>query len=211
MLLLNRTMVTTGDMEVILPLVQELVAVAQKDAGVHIKAWAGFHGYALGTVVFSATAESVAESAANAAKLSASKAWREAGRKFRSHVQSKEADTILQYIRGGSMGNDIPVGTIVQATTFQVAQDADWVSALKWANDFADVKKKVTGTDTNVLHTVYGVLGGIGMLTGFANAAAVDTYREKISANPEFMTKFLEGAKLAVAGTVLQRQIIKIV
>jgi len=113
MFLLNRTMVATGDMEVILPLLQELVAVAQKDAGVHIKAWAGLHGYALGTIVFSGTFESNAEGAANLAKLSASKAWREAGRKFRTHVQSKEADTTLQYIRGGSMGHDIPVGTIV--------------------------------------------------------------------------------------------------
>ena len=63
---------------------------------------------------------------------------------------------------------------------------------------------------TNILHSLYGVLGGEGMLTGFANAAAVDEYRSKLLVSSEYLPKFLEGGKFATAGTVLQRHLVKI-
>ena len=48
------------------------------------------------------------------------------------------------------------------------------------------------------------------MLTGFPNAAAVDEYRGKLIANPDYLPKFPEGGQYALAGTVLQRHIVKI-
>jgi len=69
---------------------------------------------------------------------------------------------------------------------------------------------KITGVDSNILHSIYGVLGGLGMLTGFQNAAAVDEYRSKLAANSEALPKFLEVGQYALAGTVLQRHIVKI-
>ena len=63
--------------------------------------------------------------------------------------------------------------------------------------------------DSNILHSIFGVLGGLGMLTGFQNAAAVDEYWSKLAANPEALQKFLEGGQYALAGTVLQRHLVK--
>ena len=70
--------------------------------------------------------------------------------------------------------------------------------------------KQITGIDTNVLHTIYGKLGDVTMLTGMANAAAVDEYRAKLMASAEFMPKFLEGAQYAIPNTIVQRQLVKI-
>ena len=140
----------------------------------------------------------------------ASKAWWAASRQFREHVVSVEPDTINKYIRGGTMGPNIPLFTTVQQTQFQLPQGADWMATLKWMVEYVELCKKITGVDSNILHSIYGVLGGVGMLTGFQNAAAVDEYRSKLAANPDLLPKFLEAGQYALAGTVLQRHIVKI-
>ena len=127
---------------------------------------------------------------------------------MREHTISMEPDTILSYVRGGSLGTAIPVGTVVQQSSFQLAQGADWMATLTWANEFADLNKAVTGVDLNILNTIYGVLGGVGFLAGYPNMAAVDAARAKI--NPEWWAKFLEASKFAMAGTVMQRMMTKI-
>jgi hypothetical protein len=210
MLLFNRALVTTGDMEALLPIVQELAATVKQDGGVAVNVWGGSNGCVVGTLAFSIAYESLAARADANAKLGASKAWWALNRKLREHVLSVEPDLILQYIRGGTMGTDIPVGTVVSQSMFQLAQGGDWMAALKWANEYADLCKGITGVDTNILHTIYGVLGGVAMLTGFPNAAAVDAYRTKLTTSPEFLPKFLEGGKQAMAGSVIQRHIVKI-
>ena len=127
---------------------------------------------------------------------------------MREHTISMEPDTILSYVRGGSLGTAIPVGTVVQQSSFQLAQGADWMATLKWANEFADLNKAVTGVDLNILNTIYGVIGGVGFLAGYPNMAAVDAARAKM--NPEWMAKFVEGGKFTMSGTVLQRMVTKI-
>lgn len=104
-------------------------------------------------MVFSVAYESVAARAAATSRLMAAKGWWEVNRKMREHMTSAEPDTILNYIRGGSLGTGIPVGTIVQTSQFQLAQGADWMDTLKWANEFADMHTKITGNDVNIVHS----------------------------------------------------------
>ncbi len=210
MLLFNRTLVTTGDMEAVFPIVQELAATMKMETGVSVNVWAGSNGYVAGTLGFSVAYESLAARAEVTSKLGASKAWWISNRKLREHMVSMEPDIIYQYIRGGTLGTNIPLGTVVSQCQFQLAQGGDWMAALKWANEYADMCKKLTGIDTNILHTLYGVLGGIGMLTGIPSMAAVDGYRGKLSASSEFLPKFLEGVRHALAGSVIQRHLVKI-
>jgi hypothetical protein len=172
--------------------------------------WVGGNGFVIGTVVFSVGYESLAARSAATTRLMAAKGWWEVNRKMREHMVSADPDTILSYIRGGSLGNAIPVGTIVQTTQFQLAQGADWMVTLKWANEFAEMHTKMTGVDVNIVHSLLGVLGGIAMISGYPNAEAIDTQRAKVSTSGEWMTKFLEGAKFATAGTIMQRQMIKV-
>ncbi len=207
MLLFNRLVVTKGDFPVIMPLVQEVISIA-KGVDVPLQAWAGSNGYVWGSLGFSAAYESLAARAESGPKLMAAKGWWEVNRKLQEHVVSFEPDTILNYVRGGSMGTAIPVGTVVTQNTFQLAQGADWMATLKWANEFADLNKALTGVDFNIMHTIYGVLGGVGFLAGYPDAAAIDAARAKLT--PEWMAKFLEGAKFATAGTVMQRMMTKI-
>ena len=163
-----------------------------------------------GTIGFSVAYESLAARAQVTAKLSSSKAWWAAGRNLRALASSVEPDTIYRYIHGGTMGAGIPLGTIVTQNQMQLAQGGDWMAAVKWALEYAEVCKKITGTDTNVMHSVYGKLGEIVMLTGSSNAAAADERSAKLLASAEFMPKFLEGGQHAMAGSVMQRQIVKI-
>ena len=207
MLLLNRTVVTTGDMPAIMPVVQEVVNIAN-GVGVPLQAWVGGNGYLTGSLSFSVAYESLAARADATAKLAAAKGWWEANKKLREYMVSFEPDTIYNYVRGGSLGTAIPLGTVVTQNSFQLAQGADWMATLKWANEFADKNKEVTGVDTNILHTVYGVLGQVGFLAGYPNAAAIDAVRAKLT--PEWMSKFLEGSKFAMTGTAMQRTLTKI-
>ena len=207
MLLFNRLVVTTGDMPAIMPLVQEIVSIAN-GAGNPLQAWAGGSGYVAGSIGFSAAYESLAARAEAGTRLVAAKGLWEVYRKMREHTISMEPDTILTYVRGGSLGTAIPVGTVVQQSSFQLAQGADWMATLKWANEFADVTKAVTGVDLNILNSTYGVIGQVGFLAGYPNMAAVDAARAKM--NPEWMAKFVEGGKFAMSGTVLQRMVTKI-
>ena len=50
MLLFNRWVVTTGDMEALIPLVQNLAAIVQKEAGTTVRAWAGGNGFVTGSL-----------------------------------------------------------------------------------------------------------------------------------------------------------------
>ena len=207
MLLFNRLVVTTGDMPAIMPLVQEIVSIAN-GAGNPLQAWAGGNGYVAGSIGFSAAYESLAARAEAGTRLVAAKGLWEVYRKMREHTVSMEPDMILNYVRGGSLGTAIPVGTVVQQNTFQLAQGADFMATLKWANEFADLNKALTGVDGSILYTIYGALGGVGFLTGYPNMAAVDAARAKMT--PEWMAKFLEGSKFGMAGSGMQRTVTKI-
>ena len=210
MYLFNRLLVTSGDMEAVMPAVHEVAAVMKREAGVPFNVWVGGNGFVTGTIGFSVAYESLAARAQVTAKLSSSKAWWAAGRNLRALASSVEPDTIYRYIHGGTMGAGIPLGTIVTQNQMQLAQGGDWMAAVKWALEYAEVCKKITGTDTNVMHSVYGKLGEIVMLTGSLNAAAADERSAKLLASAEFMPKFLEGGQHAMAGSVMQRQIVKI-
>ncbi len=207
MLLFNRQMVTTGDMPAIMPLVQEIVSIAN-GVGNPLQAWAGGNGYVAGSLGFSAAYESLAARAEAGTRLIAAKGLWEVYRKMREHTVSMEPDTIFNYVRGGSMGTAIPVGTVVQQNSFQLTQGADFMATLKWANEFADLNKALTGVDLNIGYTIYGVLGVVGFLAGYPNMAAVDAARAKMT--PEWMAKFLEGSKFGMAGSGMQRMVTKI-
>jgi hypothetical protein len=207
MLLFNRLVVTTGDMPAIMPLVQEIVSIAN-GAGNPLQAWAGGNGYVAGSIGFSAAYESLAARAEAGTRLVAAKGLWEVYRKMREHTVSMEPDTIFNYVRGGSMGTAIPVGTVVQQNSIQLAQGADFMATLKWANEFADLNKALTGVDLNIGYTIYGALGVVGFITGYPNMSAIDAARAKMT--PEWMAKFLEGSKFGMAGSGLQRTMTKI-
>ena len=104
----------------------------------------------------------------------------------------------------------IPLGAIVAEIQLQLARGDDWLSTFKWANEFASLCKETMGIETSVMHSIFGVLGALRMLTGFNNAGAVDKHRLALDANPEYLAKFYEGMKCAVTGSVTQRHLVKI-
>ena len=209
MLLFNRTIQTSGDLPAIMPLLQEITAITKAN-DVPMNVWVGGNGFTAGTAIFSVGYESLAARAAATSRLMAAKGWWEVNRKMRDHMLSSEPDTIMNYVRGGSLGAAIPVGTVVQTNQFQLVQGADFMSALKWANEFTELHTKVTGVEASIVHTVYGVVGGMAMITGFPNFEAIDASRAKAVASAEWMTKYMEAGKFAMAGTVMARLMVKV-
>jgi hypothetical protein len=210
MLLFSREIQTTGDLPAMMPLVQEFVAIA-KSVGVPLHVWTGTNGCVAGTMTFNSMYESLAARADATAKLTAAKGWWETLRKFREYAVSSQPDTIYNFVRGGTVIVEIPVGTILQLNQFQLnATGGDFLAALKWMNEFADLTKSITGVDANIIHTIYGTLGQMGYFAGYANAAQIDEVRAKVTANAEWFPKFLEGGKFAMPGSVMQRHVVKI-
>ena len=192
-----------------MPLLQEITAITKAN-DVPMNVWVGGNGFTAGTAIFSVGYESLAARAAATSRLMAAKGWWEVNRKMRDHVLSSEPDTIMNYARGGSLGAAIPVGTVVQTNQFQLVQGADFMGALKWGNEFAELHTKVTGVEASIVHTIYGVVGGMGMITGFPNFEAIDASRAKAVASAEWMTKYMEAGKFAMAGTVMARLMVKV-
>jgi hypothetical protein len=210
MLLFSREIQTTGDLPAMMPLVQEFVAIA-KSVGVPLHVWTGTNGCVAGTMTFNSMYESLAARADATAKLMAAKGWWETARKFREYAVSSQPDTIYNFVRGGTVIVEIPIGTILQLNQFQLnATGGDFLAALKWMNEFADLTKSITGVDANIIHTIYGTLGQMGYFAGYANAAQIDEVRAKVTANAEWFPKFLEGGKFAMPGSVMQRHVVKI-
>jgi hypothetical protein len=209
MLLSNRTVLTNADLPKMMPLLQEFSSICKAN-DIPLNVWVGGNGYVMGTVVFTVGYESLADRFNSNAKLMASKDWWETNRKFREYTISIEPDTIMNFVRGGSMGSAIPAGTLINSSQFQMTQGADWLATLKYVNEYAELSTKVNGVDVSVVHTTHGVLGGVGMISGYPNAEALDAARAKSAASNELTAKFLEGGKFAMAGTVMQRTMIKV-
>ena len=210
MLLSNKTVLTNADLPKIMPIVQEISSICKaNDIPLHV--WIGGNGYVAGTLIFTVGYETLTERFNSNAKLIASKEWWEVNRKLREYTISVEPDTIYNYVRGGVSGpaNPIPLGTFINSTAFQ-ATGTDWLGMLKYLNEYAEMTAKITGVDVNVVHATVGVLGGVAMFSGYANGEALDAARTKGNASTELMAKFFEGAKFAIAGTVVQRHMIKI-
>jgi hypothetical protein len=207
MLLFHREIQTTGDMEKVMPLVQEFVNMA-KNAGMTLHAWAGYNGCVAGTVTFNVNYETLAEGAELTAKFQSQKGWWETLRKFREHVITTQADTVYTYMRGGARA-EIPVGTVIQQNYFQYNGN-DFAATLTWMNELVELTKSITGIDANIVTSTYGTLGQVGYFAGYANIAQIDEARAKVMANPEWFPKFLEGQKYSIPGTVMQRHIVKI-
>jgi hypothetical protein len=211
MLLFSREIVTTGEMDKIMPIIQEAMAMARA-AGIPMSAYAGANGYVPGTISFGAQYESTAARAAAQAKLF-NQAWFDLNRKilaFRLEGQPQREDMMFNFVRGGDEIVEIPMGTVFNQTYFTLASPANFPKALAWANEMAEVGKKITGNDSSVLYSIYGPLGIMGMVAGYENFAQADEARAKALASAEWMPKFLEGGMFAMPGTVFQKQIVKI-
>ena len=210
MYLFNRTIETTGEMDVIVPVLLDLKKIAHDAAGIDVTVWVGWNGFRNGTVIFTVPYATVTARSEATAKLGASKAWADANRKLIPHVRSFEPDVLMQYLKGGTFAASVPVGAVVSMIQSQLAQGADWMKTLEWAMSMAELNEKLTGATANLGYVVFGQLGGLNQFSGFVNAAAAEAARDTQLSSPEWMPMFLKGGEFAVAGSVLSRQMTKI-
>ncbi len=210
MLIFYREMVTNGDPEKVLPLVQEIASLAKRH-DVPVNAWQGSNGHVLGTIAFSVRYESLSARATAGARLYGDKLWPTLSRRLSEVlIGTPGPDLITNVVRGGDGNQEIPVGTVVTQNQFQLARSDDFLKAMAWANEMADMVKLLIGVDPIVGHTLYGPLGGIGLLNAYPNFAEVDQAVAKLLTSNDYMTKYLESGKFALPGSATQRQIIKI-
>ena len=209
MLLLSRTILTNYDQPRILPILQEFSSLC-KARGVPMNVWLGGAGYVMGTVIITAAYKSEAERFNG--KLISIKEWWDVHRKFREYIISVEPDVIYNFVRGGESGidNPVPLGTIIKSSSFQMAQGADWLGTLKYLTEYAEMSTKITGVDVNVVHARFGVLGDVGMFSSYPDFVHFEAARVKQGASTELRAKFIEGAKFAMAGTIMQRLMVKV-
>ena len=209
MYLFNRTIETTGEMAKIIPILHDLKK-AVLAAGVDATVWLGGAGYKMGTVIFTTPYENLADRAEANVKLGASEAVMEANQKLISYTRGVELDTIIQYLKGGTLAAAVPVGAVVSLIQSQLAQGADWMKTLEWSMAMAELNEKISGVTANLGFVTFGQLGGLVQFSGFANAAAAEAAREAQMASAEWMPLFLKGGEFALAGSVISRQMTKL-
>jgi hypothetical protein len=209
MYLFNRTIETTGEMAKIVPILHDMKKAIEA-AGVNATIWVGGAGYKMGTVIFTAAYENLADRAEANAKLAASKAVTEANQKLISYTRNVEPDMIIQYLKGGTFAATVPVGAVVTLVQSQLAQGADWMKTLEWSMAMAELNEKISGVTANLGMVIFGPVGGLIQFSGYANAAAAEAARQAQLANAEWLPQFIKGGQFVLAGSVMSRQMTKL-
>ncbi|MDA2972507.1 MAG: hypothetical protein O3B19_10075 [Actinomycetota bacterium] len=208
MYLFMRRLATNGQMDGIAPILMELSQLS-KAIGVDLSIWAGGNGYKLGTLAFTVPYAKIADRAEATAKMGANKDFQKIINKMLPFIEELEEDTIIQFVKGGSVGSSVPVGAVVTTLEPRLAHGADFVQALDKSLKLAELSDKLSGVTHNVGYAVYGELGRFVMSAGYPNAAAAEAARDAMLADPQYIPTFIDRSELFQPG-VMQRQFSKI-
>jgi hypothetical protein len=208
MYLFMRRVVTNGQMDEIAPILMELSQLS-KSIGVDASIWVGGNGYKLGSFTFTVPYAKIADRAETTAKMGANKDFQKIINKMLPFIEELEEDTIIQFVKGGSVGSSVPVGAVVTTLEPRLAHGADFVQALDKTLKLAELNDKLSGVTHNVGYSVYGELGRFVMSAGYPNAAAAEAARDAMLADPQYITTFIDRSELFQTGA-MQRQFSKI-
>jgi hypothetical protein len=177
------------------------VAKAVQDAGGMTSLWAGGPGSTFGTVAWSTMVDSFAAYAEFADNLSTDAAYLELAAQGDGHIDTMEADVLMQVVHGELTGQ-APVNSYLQAVTAQINPDRS-ADAVTFAAQIADAWTAATGVSAVVATYVAGSMGEVNWLARHDNASSIDAANAAIAESASYAEATAGGAGLFTDGNVM--------
>jgi hypothetical protein len=173
-----------------------------KKTGVEIGLWNVQFGAPLGTMIYSARVEGLAQLATITDTLMADPKYHEKLAKGADYVAGPAEDSLAQAIHGGE-GDAPPVGTVITATR-AVISNGMYADAVAWGVEMAIHSEKITGYPVGFFMDTFGAFGAVAWLSGAPNVGEVEKAGDALNADPSYQGKLSAVKDLFLPGSGLR-------
>lgn len=175
------------------------ITQAVQAAGVPASLWQGGPGTVPGSVGWSTMVTSMAELHGYLGALEGDAKYLELAQAGQDHVESMQADRLLQIVHG-EITERTPVGGVVGMVTANI-NPGHGNDARTWAPTVADAWTSATGVPAVVASNAAGDMGEIHWIVAFADASAVDAANGKAMTSEAYLAELAAGDDLFASGT----------
>lgn len=199
MRLFTRTVTMTGPPTEVLAFSSEMCGFVTKTTGVDVGLWSVQFGAPVGTMVYAARVEGLAQLDDMTASLMADPTYTEMLAKGADFTVGPPEDSLGTPLHG-DIGGPPPVGTVVTGTR-AVISGGKYGEAISWSIDMAQYSEKITGLPVGFYLDDFGTFGGVAWLSAAADAAAAEAAGAALNADVGYMDKLAEVGDLFLNGS----------
>jgi hypothetical protein len=195
MRLFTRTVHFAGPALEVAAYAAEMRAYVAGATGVDVGLWNVQFGAPLGTMVYSARVDGLAQLTEINDTLIADPVYHEKLAQGADYVNGPTEDALAEPLHGGE--GDAPVGTVITATR-AVMIGGRYTEALAWGVEMAIHSEKVTGYPVGFFLESFGTFGSVAWIGGAPDAAAADAAGSALNADAVYLEKLGDVGQLFV-------------
>ncbi|MGI9624969.1 MAG: hypothetical protein ACR2PK_19230 [Acidimicrobiales bacterium] len=203
MLLYSRTSMLVGAPSEVMPAAVAVTERVKDITGRDIGLWVGGPGFPVGTLNWAMRIESHSDIGDIGDALNADSKFNDLVGAMMQYRGGDTVDAVRSLIHGTPADDLPPVGSMVSATTAQIA-NGNIAAAMQWGSEVAEMVTGITGSNVNFYRDLYGAFGSVSWLSGQPDGAGIDAAQAALAAAPEYLAKIDEGAPLFIPGTANQ-------
>lgn len=199
MQLFSRVVALTGPFAEVNAWATDMRQYVSDKAGREIGLWSVLFGAPLGTMVYSARVEGLADLQSIGAALLAEADYHAklaSGREFSVGPPVDQISTPVY----GELGDPPPVGSVAVVTTATIANGA-YAEAIAWSVEIAQYVEGVTGFRSTFLVDDFGPFGQVRWIGVAPDVAAADAAGQKLNADAGYLDKLSAAGKLFAQGS----------
>ncbi len=196
MRLFTRTVHLAGPPLDIAAYAAEMRSYVSDKTGVEISLWNVQFGAPLGTMVYSARVDGLAQLAEINNTLMADAKYHEMLAKGADYVGGPAEDALGEPLHGGE-GDAPPVGTVITATRAVIA-GGKYAEGVAFGIDISIHSEKITGYPVSFFMESFGTFGSVIWIGGAPDAATADATGAALNADPTYLEKLGEVGDLFV-------------
>ena len=199
MQLFSRTVMMTGPFAEVNAWASDMRQYVSEKSHREVGLWSVMFGAPLGTMVYSARVDGVADLQSIGSTLLGDPDYHaklERGREFSGGPPVDQMSTPIY----GELGDPPPVGSVAVVTTATIANGV-YGEAIGWGVEVAQYVEGVTGFQSTFLVDDYGPFGQVRWIGVGPDAASADTAGQKLNADQGYLEKLGAAGKLFVQGS----------
>jgi hypothetical protein len=168
--------------------------------GREVALWNVLFGAPVGTMVYSARVDGIADMQTIGQTLIADPEYHERLATGRALSAGPPADSLATPIYGELGDAPPPVGSVAVVTTAAIA-NGKYAEAIKWGIEIAQLVEGVSGAATMFLMQDYGAFGHVTWIGVTPDAASADAAGQKVNADPGYLDKLSAVGELFAEGS----------
>jgi hypothetical protein len=199
MQLFTRTISLAGPFDKMMAFATGMRELVSDRAGREIALWSVSFGAPIGTLIYSARVEGLADLQSIGATLMGDAEYHAKLAAGRDLSTAPPVDGLSTPIHG-ELGAVPPVGTVAIITTAAIA-NGKYAEALAWGVEIAQYVEGVTGFPTLFLSQDFGGFGNVTWIGATPDAASADAAGQKLNADPGYLGKLAAAGDLFAQGS----------